>query len=292
MAEATSDAQLLQRWPAYAWALNIPDLKAVLADPNITDPGEIQAKIEATNWWKNTAPAQRNWTARQAVDPSGAKQDLGQKAADIWDQYLSVGLKPNVNDVNDLANQALAFGWTDTQTKDAIVSHMQYSPEAQHQIGSVQTTAAQLKQQASQYYIGLDDQTAFQWSKSIAAGESKAEDYIPQLQQAAKSKYAYSPEINKAIDAGSTVAQFFAPYKQEAAKLLETTPDAIDFQNNPQWSDVTQYADPKTGEHRLMTISELQRKTRGMDAFATTNQAKQQTADLGESLLKEFGVVA
>jgi hypothetical protein len=55
---------------------------------------------------------------------------------------------------------------------------------------------------------------------------------------------------------------------------------------------VTQYADPKTGEHRLMTISELQRKTRGMDAFATTNQAKQQTADLGESLLKEFGVVA
>lgn len=290
--DPSEDQQLSQRWPSYSWALSIPELKAILTDPNVTDPNELQSKIEGTSWWKQTQPAQRNWIARQNVDPAGANQDKQQKEADIWDRYLGLGLNANQQQVQDLAVQALSMGWTDTQLNDAIVSHVQYTPDLLNQAGSIATNARALKQQAASYYVSLDDRTAADWSKKIAAGEATANDFMPTLQTWAKSKYAFSPEIVSAIDSGVTTKDYFAPYQQEAAKLLETNADSIDLANDPKWSQVTSYADPKTGQRRVMTINEMQTFTRGMDQWKTTRQGQQAAADAAEGILKTFGKIA
>lgn len=281
---------LLERWPAYAWAMDIPEIRAVLSDPKLTDGGEVEARIQNTNWYKTTFPAVRQITYLKNVDPAGWAQQRGQKSADIWDMYTSIGLKPDPKVVTDLAEQALSFQWTNAQIRDAVVAHFTNDPTMLGQVGEIQTNTNQIKQLASDYFVQMDDVTAHTWAASISNNEHTLNDYMPLLQQMSKSKY---PTISNLIDQGIKPKDFAASYQAEAAKILELPdPKSVDVMNDPRWSVAMDYSDPKTGQKRPMTISEWQVHVRGQDSFGNTKQANQQTADLNQSLLQTFGKVA
>lgn len=283
----TADQETAQRWPSYTWALNIPELKAILSDPNISNPAEIQARIEGTNWWRNTAPAIRNWDARVAMDPEGAQQDTKRKAADVWDLYYGLGLQPSAEQSSQTASDALRLGWTDAQIKDSIVSHITYSPDMMQQAGGLQLSASQLKSSAADWGVSLTDETAFDFAKKIAAGEKTAQDYTPYFQGLAKGKY---PTLAEQIDQGITVKQFATNYQQDAGKLLEVDPNTIDVFNDPKWSKALSTSDPKTGALRPMTFTEWDSYLRGTDQYKhDTHQGQAQAADMASGLLDFFG---
>lgn len=284
-------SELLDRWPSYAWAFNIPELKPLFEDTSIETGEELLARMQETTWWKTTAPSIRNWHARKQSDPEGANQDRRMKEADIWDLYLQIGLNPNPTAVRDLAEQALAGAWTQNQLRDAVVGQMTYSPEMTRQIGNVQSTMDAFKQQAAANYVTLDDKTAFEWARGVAAGEHQAEDYNTVIRTWAKSRFDYSPEIQQALDMGMTVDAYMAPTKQQIGQILEVDPNGIDLANDPKWSQVLGVTDDK-GNRRVMTISETQRFARSQDEFKQTRQGQEMAAQAADGLLKMFGKVA
>lgn len=286
----TAEQQFTDRWPTYAWALGIPELKAILSDNSPTGPKtpeEVQARFEGTNWWKTTAPAIRNWDARVAMDPEAAQQDIKRKAADIWDLYYGLGLQPSAEQSSQMATDAMRLGWTDAQVKDAIVSHITYAPDMMQQAGGLQLSASQLKSSAADWGVSLTDETAFDFAKKIAAGEKTAQDYTPYFQGLAKGKY---PTLAEQIDQGITVKQFATNYQQDAGKLLEVDPNTIDVFNDPKWSKALSTSDPKTGALRPMTFTEWDSYLRGTDQYKhDTHQGQAQAADMASGLLDFFG---
>jgi len=286
-----SEDQIKQQFPAYAWLLNIPDVRNILADPqyqnNPEAAAQIQARIEGTNWWQTTEPSLRTYEQLQAQDPEGLAQQQRQKQADIWDQYVKLGLTPDGADVQNLAVQALQHNWNSSQLNDAIVTHSQYSPTITQQAGEIQTNVASLRQLANQYGLNYDDQTLWQMGRSIAAGEHALQDYTPQFQSAAAGKFpVWAPEILK----GTTVQQLADPYKQDAAKLLEVSADSIDMFNDPKYLHALSYADPKTGQNRPMTLSEWSTYLRGTDQFKhETQQGQNQAAAMATGINQLFG---
>lgn len=292
MAEQLSEDQIRQQFPAYAWLLNIPEIRDILSDPQYTNnpnaKDQIQARVQGTKWWQTTESSMRTYEQLQAQDPEGLNQQQRQKEADIWDAYIKSGITPVQGDVQQLATQALQHNWNASQLQDAIMTHAKFSPDVVNGVGQLQTNTATLRQMAQTYGVDISDQTAFDWAKSIGAGEHTITDFTPQMQNWAESKY---PAWAEQIKGGYTVEQLTDPYRQQTAKLLEKSPDTVDLFDNPQYSKMLNYTDPKNGEQRPMTLTEAATYTRGLDAWKGTQQGQQAASSAVEGILQMFGKV-
>lgn len=284
---------VLKYFPAYAWALDIPDVAATLQKA-VSEQWTSQtliANLEQTNWWKNTQPSVRQYNEEIATDPERYAEEVRRLSAKTWDLSNSLGLGlQNTKVADDVARQALQLNWNDEQIKDALVtaSRNQGQRGGDANTGLINTTIGQLKQNASSFMVGIDDKTAFQWATSVAAGEHKVEDYNEIFKGWAKGQFASLAPI---IDQGVTPEQYFSPIKQAVGQTLEISPDAVDMINDPKYSKIAHFADPKTGTPRPMTISEAQTYVRGLDEWKGTRQGQQAAADMGQQILKTFGKV-
>jgi hypothetical protein len=283
---------VLQYFPAYAWALDIPDVAAVLQKA-VSEKWSSQtliANLQQTNWWKNTQPSLRQYNEEVSTDPERYAEEVRRLSAKTWDlsNQLGLGLQ-NTKVADDIARQALQLNWNDEQIRDALVTATrQQGAQGQANTGLINTTIAQLKQNASSYMVNIDDKTAFDWATSVAANEHKVEDYNEIFKGWAKGQFA---PLAPLIDQGVTPEQYFSPMKQAVAQTLEISPDEVDMIANPKYSKIAHFADPKTGAPRPMTISEAQTYARGLDEWKSTRQGQQAAADMGSEILKTFGKI-
>ena len=96
--------------------------------------------------------------------------------------------------------------------------------------------------------------------------------------------------LSSQIDKGVTPAQFFDSYKQQIAKELEIDPSTIDM-TDAKWSPIVDYADPKSGQNRPMTLSESQGFIRRQPEWDKTQGAVQQSVMAADLIGKAFGKV-
>lgn len=292
---------VLKYWPQFAWALDVPDIAAVLEEAvGAAGGGEawssarLLARLQDTPWWKGTTPKARENLELSRTDPAAIDQQKRELEAKLNDFNRTSGANIDTGALQNVAGQAIMFGWNDQQMQDAIIAGARANgyKGVEGQIGSISTTVNALKQTAKNYYANLDDNTAFQWATQVAAGEKQLADFNVTFQEWGKSKFSYSPEITQAIDRGMTVRDYLAPFQQEAAKTLEIQdPSSVDFINDPKFSKVLDTVDEK-GQRRMMTISEAQKYYRSMDQWKSTRQGQQAAADMAQSLLTTFGKVA
>jgi hypothetical protein len=145
-----------------------------------------------------------------------------------------------------------------------------------------------LKEQAGQYYVPMSDQALQGWTQKIIGGQITADSFSAYLKEQAKSLF---PGLANAIDQGITVQHYTDPYRQIAAQTLELNPDSVDF-SSPKFSPALYQKDAKTGANTSMTLSDFGTYLRGLPDYAKTNQANQQVADFGSSLLNTFGAIS
>lgn len=292
MAEITfEDAS--KKYPDWAWALNIPQvgdlIRKAITDPDYSNQ-RLETEIQQTDWWKSTQASARKWDALKATDPESANAQMREVQAQIWDKRQSMGMHPDVDWVRDTAEKSLKYGWGSSQLNDYLVSQLQYNPNVSSSTGTLSTTMAKLKSSALEYNVMLSDQTAFDYSKAIMAGEHTADDWSSIWREQAKAQYQYSPELLSALDKGITVKQYTDPIKQRIASILEVNPDSIDL-NSSKYSQALDHTDSQ-GKRRMMTYGEVDQLARSQPEFRTTVKAQQSAASLGENILKTFGKVA
>ena len=152
--------------------------------------------------------------------------------------------------------------------------------------GVIQDTVRSL---ADDYGVQLDDVTVLgkvrdYLNRGFTANEV-ATDLSPQLVGMAKAKYGDGMSV--ALDTGSNVKQVVNPFLIKYAKLMEVNPDSL------RVGDIADKVVSKTpdGKSRLLTEQEFESQLRQDPAWLKTANAKKESFDLANSVLRVFGLV-
>jgi hypothetical protein len=237
IAAGTSPDIASQLYGYMGWAISIPEVAAILkkaaADAQAGvgwSQAQMDAALQATNWWKTTDSNKRAWLEKAANDPATADDQVAQKADDIHSQLVQQGVELDPGVINQIARQSLEFGWDDVQMKAALDSELQRSPSVlQSQVGT------NYRAMARQYATNLSDTALQGWAADSIAGVKSDDQFRQYLVQQAKSLFRNNADLGKFLDDGGTVDQYGDVFKQDAAQTLGVDPNTIDF-TDPKWS--------------------------------------------------------
>lgn len=285
---SSTDAQLADKFPSYAWAMNIPELANVIrqADANNWTPAEVASHIQATTWWRENSNTKRQWDQLIATDPTEAQRLVDQQISNITAIANKMGVTLDRDRTVALAQQANAFGWTAQQLQETVAAYFQYSDHLMGNAGLVQT---QLMQMAQKYMVKPDPGVIQKWVQDVIAGKQDPAAFQQELINEAKSRWASNSQIRDALDRGVDMESLTSPYKQLAAQTLEIAPDAVDWLDL-KWAKALDVANPD-GIHSMMSLADWRSAlmTDPVYGYDRTSGARTQAADLATKLAQSLG---
>ncbi len=279
--------RITDAYPAFAPLLSIPDIANLLIEASVPgqqwSPDKLQAKLQGTDWWKNTSESDRNWQITKLTQPGQAAQSSAQIAATILASAGQSGIVLTPQELAAMTENAQADAWTQQQMMANIASHAELKTL---RAGTVKNTAAQLGKMANEYGVRVSAAQAFDWSMKVAAGKATVEGFESWTRDLAKRAF---PTLAPELDKGFTVRQLAEPYLQTAGQLLGMDPERMDL-TKPKWQRALQMPDGKgpmdqlTWQRTVMTSPEYgyERSAHGQSA----------ALELRESLAQTFGVRA
>lgn len=287
-------AYIKTNWPSFAWLLDVPEVATILEQGAVQglSTEQVQAKIDQTTWWRTTSQAVKTFEADQAQNPAeynfntpGSK--AAQSLAQIQAASAQYGVTLTPQSAQQLALNALKFGWTTQQTQAAIGSMVTVGANGQTNAAAVVNA---LKAQAGQYLMDPNDPVLQSWAQNVAAGTQTMDQYTAWLKQNASLKWT---GMASQIAQGYTPNQIVNNLRTKAAQTMEVDPNSIDFINDPQYSKILDYVPPNTpdGVHRLMTESEMTQYLKGTDQWQYTQQSRDQVSQVANTVLQAFGKV-
>lgn len=249
---------------------------------------ELLGALEKTKWWQKTSDSARSWQAQQNLDKATAQQRLGQMVGQVQQLAEStLGSQLDPKRAGQIANTAIAQGWSQAQLQQAIGGEFHYNAQQQAYGGLAGQTLDTLKQRASDYLVPISDQTLGQWTQGVLKGTFKDTDFDSYLKSQALSLY---PTLKTALDSGVTTKQFLNPYAQMVQQTLGQNPDDINWMD-PKWSKALNTTTPD-GQRAPMSLSDWGTYLRSTPDYQTTDQAKQNASDLALHIAQTFGKVS
>lgn len=283
------DLLIRDQYPQYAWALDIPELAAVLRDKSLVNEGQVKGKLQASTWWKTHGAAARRSIQEEHEDPATHELQLAEVYERVWDmahRLTSEWGGEALRFFEVTAKQAYEKGWNEQQIMDELVRFA--SPGGKQ--GALNAQWAAIRQRAAREFgLPISDQTAWQWSKAIASGEMSMDDLDTIFRDQARGLYA---GLSKQLELGMTVREAASPYIEMAARELELNPDTIDLSDG-KWNRAINQVD-KDGNRAAMTLGDWQRTIRTDEAYGwdRTTAGRQAGYDMLINMGKAFGKVA
>jgi len=291
-AVATMVDQITKRYPAFAPLLKIPDVAKLLIEAS--QPGQawtsdqFMAKLQGTDWWRNTSQPARQWTITQLTQPGEAANQQAQTAQQIHAAAAQEGIVLSPDDLSTLVDNALKNAWTAGQMQQNIAAQAHFKALKP---GTIDSTMGNLQSIAADYGIPVSDQTSFQWAKKIAEGTATQDGFTSFSQQHAKALY---PHLKDQLDQGFTVRQIADPYMQVAAQSgVLVNPAEVNLAD-PKWSRALQSRDKDGKITGPMTLADWQRTIMSDPTYGWdhTTQARDAATNIIQSLGHAFGVSA
>lgn len=269
---------------AYLGFLNDPEIGPILmrAGRERWASDRLRAQIQGTNWWRTHSDAERKYIELTQTDPTEAAAQVSQKQATIHDWARQMGLGDK--DISSVAENAVRYGWSDTQVKDMLSALIDQGSLAGQ--NTVRTVADQARGYAASYFQTIDDDQALEFARRTVAGEMQPEDMQAYFRDRAKENYSY---LGKVIDSGVTLEQYFRPHKEEISRLLEVAPEAVDFMD-PKWRNVTRVQNDD-GTTRAMTLTEVADYARSRPEWNKTQNAQDAAASTAKQLAQMMGAL-
>lgn len=276
----------------YALVKNVPEISDILKKYIAEEWSETKflAELRKTNWYKTTTASAREWDLAAGLDPATYQTKINNQAATIEQKALDLGFRLSEDKINELALNSLRLGWTDQFLTNAMGMIIVEGGDP----GATQLRQGYYGQQirgiARDYGVSLDDNTLMSFANKMAVGEETVGSFQDYALTIAKSLY---PTLSEQFDLGRTFSDLTSNYRDIAAKTLEIDANSIDF-TDPQWAvAVTYQPDPKTGEQRMMNLSEWGDYIRKNRAFGYeyTDDAKQKAYKVANELANLFGKV-
>jgi hypothetical protein len=220
----------------------------------------------------------RNDPRYKGTKAAGQQKDFSQAVAD---RALSLGVKLEQKDVDEIVNNALSMGISASSSLvDGLIrAKLTYSPTVPLG-GAAGGYLNQLKKTAAANGIDFDTQFGTQaqtWLSKILQGESP-DTFESVIRQAAG---AGLPDNVKALlKLGVNLDTVYAPYKNIMASVLEVNPETIGLNDKTLRSAI--------GD-KEMTLYDWERSLRKDPRWQYTNNARQEVSSIGLNVLQQLG---
>jgi len=155
--------------------------------------------------------------------------------------------------------------------------------------GLVKDVGVKSRDAAANYFTKVSDEEVLGWARAIGSGDMDEQSIVTAIRDRAKAQYYWLAPV---IDQGVTLQEYFKPHRDEISKLLEVTPESIDFMNDAKWQAVVRRTpDDKDGTERAMNLNETAKYVRSMDEWKNTSNAKATAATAVSSVGRVLGVL-
>ena len=272
-----------------------PDVKKVLDDAVTggyqNDEVKMAEKLRSTSWFQTTERSSRQFAIRQSTDPAQVDDEINIKVEDYRATALANGFTFDDATLRKLATDATKFGWSATQTQNAIGSEAVAQAKGRGAQGMKDlrsgTLGQNLRKIAAGYAQKPSEATFDQFVIEIMNGTKTETQFTDAMRESAKSQFR---SLQPGLDKGSDVDTLLAGYKQQAAQVLGTSVDTsqIDWTSD-KWNKALNYRDEKTNEYRQMDLWEWNKYLRTLPEWQNTEDAKQTYQNVAYSLAKGFG---
>ncbi len=276
--------EIKKKYPNLAYYVLHPELGPILLDAyrNNWDATQLQFAITNTSWWRERSGSARQWESLRLQDPGEATRMLQKKQADVTLLAAQNGIALNGQQIQELSEQALQWGWSDAELRISLAQQARTMPATTGNLGA---TASQLKALARNYLVKLNDADARDWAIRIFEGSQTLDGAEHWLRGQAKQRFGW---MAGDIDAGTAPELYFRPIKNLVADTLEMNPEDIDLMD-PKWSALTDYVDAN-GHQRGMTYTEAAKWARQQPEWRKTRTANQKAASATAKLAEIMGV--
>ena len=272
-----------------------PDVKKVLDDAvaggYFNDEVQMAEKLRGTSWFQTTERSARQFAIRQSTDPAQVDDEINVKVEDYRASALANGFTFDDATLRKLATDATKYGWSATQTQNAIGSEAVAQAQGRGAQGMKDlrsgTLGQNLRKIAAGYAQKPSEATFDQFVIEIMNGTKTETQFTDAMRESAKSQFR---SLQPGLDKGSDVDTLLAGYKQQAAQVLGTSVDTsqIDWTSD-KWNKALNYRDEKTNEYRQMDLWEWNKYLRTLPEWQNTEDAKQTYQNVAYSLAQGFG---
>lgn len=289
MTPAEIETEVRRRYGGFAWMLDDPgfsDVRAILmkAGEEGWDPLTLEANLKDTQFFKTHDASSRKYETMLRTDTTTLNSLIEtnrQKMAAIA-QAMGVTLDPNR--LLEMAQNSVRQNWTtEFQFNSAIAAEAQYRPDYGGQIGSYETAAKGI---ARDYLYKIDDETAFNFARDIAAGKITEETVTEHFK--AQAKGLLGPDYEAQIDAGLKPRDLLSGQINTIANLLEVDAETLDLVNDSRLQGIVQTTDPN-GKRRPKTVSETAEHVKKLDDWWKTQNANKEVGEKASYIGKLFG---
>jgi hypothetical protein len=257
--------------------------QAVSSDPPWT-PDKFVAELKNTQWWKTTANSVRQYQTTVAQDPATMAARRQSLSAQIADSANSMGAALSKNALARVTQNALMFGWNDSQIKDTLSTYVHTMNSVYN--GQAGTDADSLKQTAWRNGVRMSSATLQSWVQGIAAGKTSVNYYQDHLRKLAKT---VAPGFANELDSGMDLFDIANPYMQAKASLLQKDPASIDL-FDPDVRQALSAKDAK-GAPTSMSLWEFENKVRQDPSYLKTDAARDSAYSTAHKVLNDFGLM-
>ena len=264
-----------------------PELKNLLnqAVKGNWTPQQFVAKLQNTKWFKKNGEAARQVIALKTSDPATYKQRLNTAMGQVTDLAAQVGSIAPRGTLSKLAENALMFGWSEAQIKDALASTIKTTKGGFFH-GAAAAAQEQIKEIAGNYGYSLSSVSQMtNWVRNVALGNIPIDDVKQQIVMATASKY---PALKERLLSGETLDGIVAPYKDSYSKILEVPSTNVKL-SDPLIQSAISGKDAK-GKPAAKSVWEFEQALRNDPRWLKTNNAQDQIMQTGHQILQQFGL--
>ena len=251
-----------ERFPSWAWALDHPELSAVLeeaAEKEFT-PETFRSQLQATDWWQARTAAQREW---DIFTETGSEAELDKLFADTVSnlKLAATDLGANISGGDEawraLAEQVLRNGMTEQEMTGLLL-------DAGGSITYGSVTAAQraIHGWADAYMLGIKDNYSRSLAEKLIRGETTEVAITELFAGQAKERF---PGLADVIDRGINLGEYFAPHKSVISEMLGVPEVSVDLANDRRFAPVLGIG--SGNQVRPMSLAETGQFVRSLDQY-------------------------
>lgn len=275
--------------PGIASFLNHPEIGPIIRQA--AERGEVAdiviGRLRSTSWWQRTQDSARQWEILQVEDPAETRRRVEAGVNTLRGLASTLGISLTPEQAEQIATDALRFGWTEEETRLVLVAHHDWDQAAAAAPGQMGEAIRRARTMADAYMVSVSDETLNGLARQWMAGHLDEAGIRSFMEQSARQRWSNNATIIAGLDRGFTVSQLVDPIRQRIAETLEISPEMVDLRDS-YWSQALS-VDDGTGQARMMNDYEILQLARKHDDFDATSTAIKQANDFANTLIQTFG---
>lgn len=239
----------------YWWAIvnEEPELMKLIETAKAEKWGalEFQYELEQTTWWKTNSSYARQFDVEMSRDPATTQARIDTVAEQIRQLALDRNLRLSSASLNEIARNAVRFGWSQQQTLNILGTEALKSEDGVTAL-RYGFYGNKINEIAADYGVTISDTEFSQLVNKFAVGKENEESLTASFQTKATALF---PAIADRLMAGETFSDIVDPYRERASNILERDFDVTDFAQNDNLAQAVTFVGDD-GKQRPMTYTE------------------------------------